>query len=61
MHACRKLTLLLLKDAHIEDYVKVRILGLYLMNAVGPDTLTAAMKSLDRGAAALGKSTGAAA
>lgn len=41
-------SLLLLRDAQIEDYVKVRILGLYLMNAVGPDALTAAVKSLQK-------------
>ncbi len=36
----------LLNNEPIEDAVKVRILGLHLMNMVGPDVLTAAVEAL---------------
>ncbi len=36
----------LLNEDKIEDAVKVRILGLHLMNVVGPDVLSAAVESL---------------
>ena len=39
-------SLLLLREAGIDNAVKVRILGLYLMNAVGPDAVSAAIRSL---------------
>ena len=34
------------KDDTIEEPIKVRILGLHLMNVVGPDVLAAAVQSL---------------
>ncbi len=37
---------LLEKDEDIDDAIKVRILGLHLMNVVGPNVLTAAVQSL---------------
>ena len=36
----------LLNNEKIEDAVKVRILGLHLMNVVGPDVLSAAVEAL---------------
>lgn len=40
--------IILLQDADIENDTKVLVLGLELMNAVGPDTLEAAVASLKR-------------
>jgi len=36
----------LLDKGEIDPTIKVRILGLHLMNVVGPDVLTAAVESL---------------
>jgi hypothetical protein len=36
----------LLNNEPIEDAVKVRILGLHLMNVVGPDVLSEAVEAL---------------
>jgi len=35
-----------LNKEQIDDAIKVRILGLHLMNVVGPDVLTAAVEAL---------------
>lgn len=41
-------SLVALRDMKMPESVKLRILAVYLMNAVGPDALKAAIRSLEK-------------